>query len=75
MAIPPRVIVFTDSPRSFITIKVIITDIGMDIKDMTVVLQFMRKMKRTIMTKILPSRRDFFTLLMEFWMKSACRKT
>ena len=49
-------------------------DSGMEIREMSVVRQFIRKTNRTRMTKRPPSSRDFFTLPMEPSMKRDWRK-
>ena len=69
MAIPPRLIVLTVSPMNFETRRVTRIDSGIETKEMRVVLQFMRNMKRTKTTNMPPSMRDFLTLEIEPSMK------
>ena len=49
-------------------------EIGIASKEITVVLQFIKKMNRIIITKNAPSKRVIFRLLIEASMKSDCLK-
>ena len=69
MAIPPRLIVFTVRPSRRIASRVTTIDRGMDTSEMSVVLQFIRNMKRTMTTNNPPSSSDLRTLPIDPSMK------
>ena len=72
MAIPPKLIVFMVSPINLRVSTDITNDKGMVTSEISVVLTFIRKMKRTITTNNPPSRSDFLTLSMELFMNLSC---
>ena len=74
MAMPPRLIVLTVKPIHRVTSSVTRMESGMEIREMSVVLQFIRKRKRIRTTNMPPSIRDFLTLPMEASMKRDWRK-
>src|SRR5574344_1242814 len=69
IASPPKLIVFIVRPMNF-NVKI---DANKDnvivIKDIVVVLIFIKKKKSTITTKMVPSYNDFFTLSIELFIK------
>ena len=74
MAIPPKLIVLIFSPKSLRAMTVANSDIGMANSEIRVVRKLPRNRNRTMTTRMLPSSRARSTLLIEVWMKSACRK-
>ena len=66
---PPKLIVLTVTPNRWSTTIESSRLKGMVTSEMRVVRRFMRKMKSTITTKMLPSSKACFTLLMELSMK------
>ena len=71
---PPRLIVLIVSPIHLIASNAITMESGMEIREMIVVLQFIRNMNNTMTTKMPPSISDFFTLSMELRMNFDWRK-
>ena len=69
MAIPPRLMVLMVSPIRLRVRSETTSERGMVTSEMSVVRTFIRKMKRTMTTKIPPSKSDWRTLSMELRMK------
>ena len=74
MAMPPRLIVFIVSPIQRIASNENTMESGIEMRDMMVVRQFIRNMNSTMITKIAPSIKDFFTLSIELSMNLDWRK-
>jgi len=74
MARPPRVIVFTESPKSSKTIAVTRKDSGMAVSVMAVMRRFARKSSRMTVTRMLPYLSLPLTPAIETSMKSDCLK-
>ena len=75
IAIPPRLIVFIVSPIKWRVSIDTNKERGKATKDITVVLKFIKKKNKTIMTKTEPSNRDFCMLSIELSIKRDCRNT
>ena len=71
-AIPPRVMVLMETSKREKTRMVSAIDKGMAVKVMKVILQFIKKMKRIIMTMMPPSRTASMTLSMARSIKIDC---
>jgi len=74
MARPPRLMVLMVSPKAWSTRIAISMESGKAMSEIRVVRAFIRKKNSTITTKMAPSNKDFWMLLMELLMKRDCRK-
>ena len=72
IARPPRLMVLSVNPISFMLMMAISIETGIETSEITAVLQFIRKMNSTTITKKAPSSSDLPTFPTEFRMKSDC---